>query len=593
MGIPFNIPPEAIQFCTELLKTGIEYGPAVRELIKTYGIAKHEAHLVMNEVYNTMYTTQIDMDPYGDGKVMKPEVITKDKPSDSTRKDDNLFKKARRDGDEAILNTVRSRGTTLSLGRSISFNNMSFLGDLLNRRTKLTVSGGYHYNATVGARAWHMQHYRHNAYQNSGSDGNQSYTYHAIQTSETRDAGNSISLLNPTSQTLGTPSRTSAFKPVDTYSDGNGATDQYAPFSLVDLENASYRLQGAKNMVNAITFMNAEDTTPGHNGWHAQHLLQPRNEFAARSHIFQHNQYVGDQVVPSLDHPVVDNNVRCKPCLLGGKIQYLFMNTGTAPASVTVIVYKVKQGWVNNDEPVTFKGGYMRDRLLQAIKQAYLDKGEKLRLKTMGGRVPLASDVTSNPQFQFLPKLKPVIGSAMPYVEQMRYNVVIAAGQTKDISITLPGRMYDPTSINRARILSDPSTSANKIDGTTVYLSLQGKPQFWSKEQYSVAIGVAGCPAVQNFNKAATPASEGVAATPEENVREGVTTTAASVTCRVKYTERIGAMNMELSSKPTIGADTFDPPNADAFGTTNVSTVALVPVQDVTRTAPASGVMPL
>ena len=515
----------------------------------------------------------------------KPEVITKGKPSPSTRKDDNMFKKARREGDEAILNTVRSRATTLSLGRSISFNNNAILSEMLNRRTTISVSGGYHYNAEVGKRAWHMQHFRHNAYNDSAADYG-AYKYAALPISETRDAVNSISLINPTlTEVTEHPGRSTAFKPVNVYSDGNGGTDQYAPFSIVDLENCSYRLQGGKSLLNAITFADSEDSATGHNGWVAGHVLMPRNKFASRSHIYQHNQYVGDQVVPSTSHPVVDNLVKCKPCLLGGKVEYLFMNTGTAPASVTVVVYKVKQSWIpNEDNPNTF--GYLRRKMLEAIKQAYLDKGFKLRLKTMGGRVPVESDVTDNAQFQFLPNVKPVIASAMPYTEEMRYSVVVAAGQTKNISITLPGRMYDPTSTNRSRILVDPSTSNNKIDGTTQTDTLPCRPLFYSKEQYSVAVGVAGCPAVQNFHLSTATDASG-------DVREGVTTTAANVTCRVKYTERIAAMNMQLKSKPTIGADTFDPPNADSYASTNVTTVALVPVQDVSRTAPASGVMPL
>ena len=82
----------------------------------------------------------------------------------SVRTDDKPGKRARVDGDHALINTLRTKPTRVSLGPSLSFNNTSFLQEMLNRKTSVTVCGGYHFFAEEGKRAFHLQHYRHSAF---------------------------------------------------------------------------------------------------------------------------------------------------------------------------------------------------------------------------------------------------------------------------------------------------------------------------------------------------------------------------------------------------------------------------------------------
>ena len=148
MGIPFNVSPEAIERGAELIRRGIKYGAAVRMLMSEFRAGKDEMEMVLNDVYNTMFSTQVDQsDPW----------------TKSTRKGDQPGKRGRVDGDHALINTVRTKPTRVSLGPSLSFNNSSFLQEMLNRRTSVTGGGGYHFFAEEGKRALHWEHYRHSA----------------------------------------------------------------------------------------------------------------------------------------------------------------------------------------------------------------------------------------------------------------------------------------------------------------------------------------------------------------------------------------------------------------------------------------------
>lgn len=530
----------------------------------------------------------------GPMNVVKEEVITKDSASRNSRKGDNLFKRHRQNGDDVVINVQQQdRPTRLSLGRSLSLNNTHILHELLNRRTSVSTSGGYMYTAGVANRAWHMQHFRHNAY-NSAIVAD--YTYQKL-TEDNSGASSTISLITPVPQVQGggqsgVPYKTSAYKPVT--SNYLGDVDQYSPYSLTDLENVSFNLQQAKHFISPASYATTTSGDQKEETWSENPLLLPKNAFASRSRIYEQNQFIGEQFSPVQANAVVDNTIKCKPMLLGGKVEYLFTNTGTAPASITVVVYKVKTTYNNTltlDNPVVFQGEVLKEALVTTATQAYLDKGMKLRLKTMDGRTPVKEDVTINSKFQFLPNNKPVVASSCPYVEQMRYNYVIAAGQSKNIDVSLPGRMYNPCSVlntvsyAKTETINAVDTNAiGKVDSVGKY------PQFWSGEQYSIAIGVAGCPAIQQFDQTQTISGQGTVV----RDRQGTTTTSATVQCRVKYTERIGAMNMTFKSRPTVGTSSFDPPvatqEAAPAGATGVSSVAIIPLVAAERFAPESGV---
>ncbi len=563
----------------------------------------------------------------------------------ATRANDKPGKRARVDGDHALINTLRTKPTRVSLGPSISFNNTSFLQEMLNRKTSVTVCGGYHFYAKEGKRAFHLQHFRHSAFAPNPPDITKYYT---LSTGSTADT---ISLIQPVSEASDYgPDRTTAYKTVSSDSGILGGGNEYSPWSLSDLENISYNLQDAKHFLVSPNISvpqvseGAQASNIERGAWSHNPIMMARNKFACRSLIYQQNQIVNSNQDFATGNQVNDNAVKCKPVLQGGTVSYSFMNTGTSPAAITCVVYKVKPTYKSpTDHDGAWKSNYLSAALLEDIRISYLNKGNGVRLKNMMGRQPVGEDATLDANFQFLPKHRSAVPASNPFTEQHRYTCVVAAGQEKNITISLPGRMYNPTSVH-PRATATLQQDGVEVENATAMNHPSGgwtdivNPSFWTGEQYTVAVGVSGCRAVMQFSdKAGTSTSDVAVPSGEDqttsavcqpgecdynpptwdggapdathignpeftanppssastptSLQEGMTTTSASVTCRVKYTERVGAMNMQYISKPTVGRANFEGPTPGV--TSDMSTVALVPQAAITRSVGPDGIINL
>ena len=515
-------------------------------------------------------------------------------PHSSTRKGDTGGTRARVDGDGVMVNLVRHKPVKFSLGRSINVDTTDFLRQLFNRSTTVGISGGYKFHALTGQRAFHFQHFRHNAYPDAATK----YSYEAFGAGD-----DDIKLIEPAyEESTDFPKIKTALKPVySTVGSGstqvrnvNGSKGQYAPYSLVDLENFSYELQAGKYITSQTQWLPDEGGAEGSDvegtKWLQNPFLQNRRRFAPRSRIFQNNQLA--ELVTG-GGSINNNLIKCKPVLKGGKVEYLFTNTGNAPAVVTVIVYKVKNTFNQPGTGYTFDENRLTSRLIKNIQTAYLDQGDKIRLKDLGGRVPIDEDVTFNPQKQFLPNLKLKVPSACPYVEQMRYCCVVQAGATKNIDISLPGRMYDPCTRSQNKTFVQPVVSNDNVVDEQDYgldelnvLNSDTKPQQWTGEQYSIAVGVSGCETMAHFtSQQGTDTSS--------SVIEGKTTAPATVECRVRYTERIGAMHMTYKSLKIQGDDDFSTPTIvpqdDSVNNAKLDAIFVTPMASAVRQSDSNG----
>lgn len=515
-------------------------------------------------------------------------------PMSSTRTGDTFGKRARVAGDLALTNLTRHKPVKFSLGRSLTVDNTDFLRQVFNRSTSLSMSGGYQFKALAGQRAFHFQHFRHSSYPSTATN----YDYSGFGS-----GADDIQLIEPvTVVSADFPKIKTALKVVEsttgTGSTANrntrGSVGQYAPYSLTDLENMSYELQAGKYLVNQTTFVADSGATTGEDAqasaWLQNPMLQSRRHFAPRSRIFQNNQLAE---LVTQGGAINNNLVKCKPVLKGGKIEYLFTNTGSAPASVTIIVYKVKNTYTQPGSGYTFDENRLSGRLLDVIEDTYLDKGDKVRLKNLDGRDPSSEDVGFNPQKQFLPNLKPKVSSANPYVEQMRYSCIVASGATKNFDVSLPGRMYDPCARQQNKTFYSPNQSGDNVTGEADYgtnllnVSFNDtKAQQWTGEQYSVAIGVSGCETMAQFVSQEGTDSESVTI-------NGKTTASATVECRVRYTERIGSMNMTYKSLKIEGNDDFSTPTIvaqpDTANDAKLEPVFVTPMSHAVRSTDKNG----
>jgi len=618
------VPPQfTLEDVKAALRTAKNIYDAVSQLTFQFGLAYSEAQ---------MYIRQFGIGPHLRGSV--------------GRKGDKPGKRARVDGDHVLINTLRSTPTRVSLGPSISFNNTSFLQEMLNRKTSVTVCGGYHFYAKEGKRAFHLQHFRHSAFAANPPD---ITAYYALSTGSTADT---ISLIQPVSEASDYgPDRTTAYKTVSSDSGILGGGNEFAPWSLTDLENISYNLQDAKHFLVSpnISIPQVSEGAQASNiergAWSYNPIMMARNKFACRSLIYQQNQIVNSNQDFETGNQVNDNAVKCKPVLQGGTVSYSFMNTGTSPAAITCVVYKVKPTYKSpTDHDGGWKSNYLSAALLEDIRISYLNKGNGIRLKNMMGRKPVGEDATLDANFQFLPKHRSAVPASNPFTEQHRYTCVVAAGQEKNVTISLPGRMYNPTSVHPCAPAALQQDGVEVENATTMNHAAGNwpgtvNPPFWSGEQYSVAVGVSGCRAVMKFSDKAGTSTSDVAEPSGEDVttsavcydyddcggtaptwdggapdatvignpeftanppssastptslQEGMTTTSASVTCRVKYTERVGAMNMQYISKPTVGRANFEGPTPGV--TSDMTTVALVPQAAITRPTGSDGIINL
>jgi len=504
----------------------------------------------------------------------------------STRRGDDEFHRGNVDGNAVLVNLRRQPAIKMVLGPSLACdNNHDFLRQVFNRTTSVSSQSGFVYTAEPGERVYNFHTYRHNIYNRPSyvTTGSTTYAgvdnYHALDVARLLTPGSELQHINGTSG--GTATGPQILNPYKSVSGANEGEEHYAPWSVVDLENISYDCQQGKGFIAQVRSAANTGTTTGvaQGGFsfESTKALWPSKFFAMRSKIFQNNQLADDDSSST----VSEHLIKCKPVLKGGRVQYLFTNTGTNPACVTLVVYKVKQGWGFEDNDTQFQEGRLMTRQKNIIQTTYIDKGDKLTLKALDGRERLTTDVTTGIDHQFMPNLRAKVSSALPYIEQKRYSCVVAAGDTKEFDIKLPGRMYNPCANTTRTYYSATNAATSERYGENLLNQnafVENMANQWSNEQYTVAVAVSGCESLARFSDPNDPTNFKTV---------GKTTAPARVQCRVKYTERIAAMNMQYASKAANHRDTFGTPaqvTSATFGTPKLSSCAVFPAHDAVRT---------
>lgn len=456
----------------------------------------------------------------------------------------------------------------VTVGPRVSNNNLDFLRQLVNQQTTVSTEFAYRYVASTDMRAFHFQHFRHNLHSTSNSVNKYAY----VQT-------NYANILKPVAHYESNVSRVTPYALVasgtentDPYAtDGNvlGQASQYSPWNKADLENMSYRLQNGRHLVeyrqkadggynNTAVYYADEDypdiaKTNSPDMFTALSLIHKINDQRSR---MQQSNWTG-----LVDTGAMFKNHKAH--LVGGTVDYAFTNTSGNPAKITVVVYKVKKGFhgtptnTSDSSPdVHWNGDKMQHRHIELTFAGYRDKqARRLGLKRWpedlqivnqngasqgGGRQPRMSDIAADPRFKFLPEYKCAVPSEQPYVEQQRVTFELPAGTDREITIALPGRLYNPNTEYDSSIreqvpgvTSTGSAGQQMADGDATMDSVH----MHDRGQYSIAIGVSGAEGVGQYETIEQP---------KGTLREGTVFGTTEVCCKGRYTERVGAMTIAL-----------------------------------------------
>lgn len=225
----------------------------------------------------------------------------------------------------------------------------------------------------------------------------------------------------------------------------------WAPYNKADLEDLSWNL-------NALKLDNPLWHPPvpvpagalGGVGFEQNVKLFQTNMHARQSQIAKNNQ-------EAIGLPPSDTTrtgcYRYNAVFNKGTIHYDFMNKGTGGAKVELIVYRLKKKFVITTSGSEFgtNATELNTIVNTAIGNGYLETCvEKGGTDALLGRPPKLFDVSTNPAFPFLPKLKKTVGAQMPFVEISRQTFAMPSGSRRSVNIMLPGEVYDPANISPA-----------------------------------------------------------------------------------------------------------------------------------------------
>lgn len=209
----------------------------------------------------------------------------------------------------------------------------------------------------------------------------------------------------------------------------------------------------------------------GGNPWHCD-VSSFHSDKHRRQSVIQQNNFYNSSVLSLSATDVTSRNglsaYAYMPVLRFGTLTYDFMNKNDTGATVEVILYKVKKSQhlspyatdystpdnveifpVDGTTPATtIKCTYPLSRIVSTIGKGYIDTvGDTYATENLQGRVPSVQDIYNNPSYPLLPKLKKTKESLMPFTEVMRNKFALTSGSRRQLTIKLPGEMYDPCSI--------------------------------------------------------------------------------------------------------------------------------------------------
>lgn len=133
-----------------------------------------------------------------------------------------------------------------------------------------------------------------------------------------------------------------------------------------------------------------------------------------------------------------------------GSIHYNFMNKGLGGCKVTVVVFKVKKTHTMSPlfSDYTTNVNFPMESSVLAIQNGWLRKCmANAAVQLQEGEIPNSLDVTSNPAFPFLPKLKQTLEADNDISEHSRQTFALPSGSRRDVTIMLPGMIWNPCSV--------------------------------------------------------------------------------------------------------------------------------------------------
>jgi hypothetical protein len=214
-----------------------------------------------------------------------------------------------------------------------------------------------------------------------------------------------------------------------------------------------------------------------------------------------------------------------------GQAKYAFMNKGTGPVKVTVLIYKLKKTGIAaiEDSKPSADNATMQRLLEEPVRKGYLSKRmNKFGTVSMNGRVPQLADCVTNPAHPFLPSCRETLQTDLPFKEDRRVSFVMESGARRQCTIELGGNIYDPSEV---------PTRSHSVS-TTSWPSR--KDSYIDQHSYTVCICVEG---IQTTRQLGTDLGTSSSA---NHTLVGDCYSPGSVQYYCEYTERIASAQYQL-----------------------------------------------
>lgn len=162
---------------------------------------------------------------------------------------------------------------------------------------------------------------------------------------------------------------------------------------------------------------------------------------------------------PTVSSATKASNYLYDACIRYGTLQYEFMNKQDTGATVEIILYKIKKTQCLLSSAVSYQSDHTLDQnsgtekayyplnfLVNACSKGYIDTvGQDYSTENFTGRKPDYLDIYDNPNYPLLPsKLKKTVQGDLPFSEVMRNKFAMSAGSRRNLTINLPGLLYNP-----------------------------------------------------------------------------------------------------------------------------------------------------
>ena len=308
----------------------------------------------------------------------------------------------------------------------------SFLDMCLGVSAKTRTSFAGRITAPQGVRTYHHELYRHNYSLNDSATA-------SVYPSNIRNAGRILTpetekAFDPTGPGTAAGTVDTSFRDMSAGTTATVGTVYYTNYNRTDLEDLSWNQQRIRlaeddaSLTTTPTTLTIDASVPQlqadiHRRWGA--IANVNKSFTLE-----------EKPMRGL----------FKACINYGKISYNFMNKGEGGCEVTVIVSKFKKShlmsssgidYLDHDYPVKSSVDAIANGWLETMKANY-------SVQDFNGRDVHFTDVTTNPCFPFLPQLTKTRQADVDIKEVCRQNFAMPAGARRELTIDLPGEVFNP-----------------------------------------------------------------------------------------------------------------------------------------------------